>query len=73
MIGRCVRCGVNPRAPELFVCVVCHADPMLRREMEAAERTALATTGRSDFSAQRHILIANHNWAGGWPRTWDAR
>jgi hypothetical protein len=60
----CVRCGVNPRAPALFVCVVCHADPMMRREIEAAERIAPA------YGDQRTALIRNHNWAGGWPKPW---
>lgn len=67
MTGPCVRCGVNPRAPELFVCYVCRADPNLRREMASAE--AVAAT----YGDQRVALMVKWNWAGGWPRMWPPK
>lgn len=56
----CVRCGVNPRQDELFVCPECRADPRFRGEVRAAEEAAIV------HAAQRVWLIENAGWVGGW-------
>lgn len=56
----CVRCGVNPRYGEVFVCQPCRNDKRFRGEIRSAEEAAI------DHMTQRQWLIEHGGWVGGW-------
>lgn len=56
--AHCVRCGLDWRARDTFLCERCLADPDAKREAELALRLAP--------SDPRSYAIAAFHWAGGW-------
>lgn len=60
---RCVRCGLLPPEPELFICGSCQADPATESEIRWVEEMAV------DYQMQRRALTLA-GWAGGWWRRW---
>ena len=58
---RCVRCGLGPPAPELFICAACQADPETMIEVHNVEEDFV------DPADQRKVL-RTFGWRGGWWR-----
>jgi hypothetical protein len=58
---RCVRCGLVPPAPELFICASCREDPAAMLEVRNIEESF------TDYREQRKALML-FGWAGGWWR-----
>jgi hypothetical protein len=59
-VRACVRCGTEPRADEVFLCLTCLDSPTARREIREAVATVV------DGQAQRAWLVAHRHWVGGW-------
>jgi hypothetical protein len=59
---RCVRCGLMPPAPDLFICGGCEAEPATMAERRAVEEEVL------DPVEQRRVLVDAYGWRGGWWR-----
>jgi hypothetical protein len=59
-IRPCVRCGIEARADQTFLCLTCLDLPSTRREIRQAIGTVV------DTQAQRAWLVAHRHWVGGW-------
>lgn len=57
----CVRCGLRPPAPDLYICGGCEADPGTALEVRNIEESFI------DYREQRKALML-FGWRGGWWR-----